>query len=161
MNEVRLESMSSEEYADYRERSTASFAKEIAASRGVPLAEARRIADEDHSSLLPEGRRTPGHFLWTAWQGDQPVGDLWIQVEAKPDGLHAFAYGLEVRTDLRRRGYGRAIAFAAEQRCREMRVISVGLTVFGPNKAAQALYESLGFETTVMQMRLRLTPRPG
>jgi ribosomal protein S18 acetylase RimI-like enzyme len=34
-----------------------------------------------------------------------------------------------------------------------MNVVSIGLTVFGPNRAAQSLYEDLGFEVTVLQMR--------
>ena len=41
----------------------------------------------------------------------------------------------------------------------EMRVVSIGLTVFGPNKAAQSLYEHLGFEVTVLQMRKHLSTR--
>jgi ribosomal protein S18 acetylase RimI-like enzyme len=57
------------------------------------------------------------------------------------------------------RGYGRAIAAAAETKCREMRVVSIGLTVFGPNNAAQSLYQHLGFEVTVLQMREHLSTR--
>jgi len=36
---------------------------------------------------------------------------------------------------------------------RGLNVVSIGLTVFGPNKAAQSLCEDLGFEVTVLQMR--------
>src|SRR5215203_2748622 len=126
--------MSDEEYAEFHERSEASYAAEIAASRAVSLLEARRQAAEDHERLLPEGVRTPGHYLWTAYEGEAPVGDLWLHVETKPDGLHAFGYGIEVRPELRRRGYGRAITAAAEQKCRELNVVSVGLTVFGPTR---------------------------
>ena len=149
--------MSDGEYAEFRERSEASYATEIAASRAIPLPEARRRAAEEHRNLLSQGLRTPGHYLWTAYEGDQPVGDLWLHVEAKSDGLHAFGYAFEVRPELRRRGYGRAITAAAEQKCREMNVVAIGLTVFGPNKVAQSLYEDLGFETTVLQMRKRLS----
>jgi len=149
--------MSDREYAEFRERSEVSYAAEIAASRAVPLPEARRQAAEDHERLLPEGVRTPGHYLWTAYDGNEPVGDLWLHMEPKPDGLHAFGYGFEVRQGLRRRGYGRAITAVAEQKCREMNVVSIGLTVFGPNKAAQRLYEDLGFEVTVLQMRKYLS----
>ena len=39
-----------------------------------------------------------------------------------------------------------------------MSVVAIDLTVFGPNKAAQSLYEDLGLEPTVLQMRKRLTP---
>jgi len=155
--DVRLEPMSDEEYAEFRERSEVSYAAQIAASRAVSLSEARRQAAEDHERLLPQGVLTPGHYLWTAYEGAEPVGDLWLHVETKPDGPHAFGYGIEVRQELRRRGYGRAITAAAEQKCREMNVVSIGLTVFGPNKAAQNLYEDLGFEATVLQMRKHLS----
>ena len=97
--EVRLEPMSDQEYAEFRERSEVSYAAEIAASRAVPLPEARRQAAEDHERLLPEGVRTPGHYLWTAYEGDEPVGDLWLHVETKPDGLHAFGYGSRCARD--------------------------------------------------------------
>jgi hypothetical protein len=55
--------MSDREYAEFRERSEVSYAAEIAASRAVPLPDARRQAAEDHERLLPEGVRTPGHYL--------------------------------------------------------------------------------------------------
>ena len=161
MPEVRLEPMSDEQYAEFRTRSEASYATQIAASRAVPLPEARRQAAEDHERLLPEGVRTPGHYLWTAYDGAEPVGDLWLHMETRPDGRHAFGYGFEVRPELRRRGYGRAITEAAEQKCRELNVVSIGLTVFGPNKAAQNLYEDLGFEVTVLQMRKHLSTTYG
>lgn len=150
--------MTDEEYAEFRERNEVSYATEIAASRAVPLAEARRLASDDHDRLLPEGLRTPGHHLWTAYAGDHPVGDLWLHLEEKPDGLHAFGYAFEVREELRRRGYGRAMTVEAEQKCRELGVVALGLTVFGPNLAARNLYEDLGFEVTVLQMRKRLSP---
>src|SRR5829696_7237730 len=126
--------MSDEEYAEFRERSEASYAAEIAPSRAVPLPAARRQPAEDHERLLQEGVRTPGHYLWTAYEGEAPVGDLWLHVETKPDGLRAFGYGIEVRPELRRRGYGRAITAAAEQKCREMNVVSIGLTVSAPTR---------------------------
>ena len=46
----------------------------------------------------------------------------------------------------------RATTAVAEQECREMNVVSIGLTVFGSNKAAQTLCEDLGFKPTVLQM---------
>ena len=38
-----------------------------------------------------------------------------------------------------------------------MHVVSIGLTVFGPNEAAQCLYKDLGFEVTAVQMRKRVS----
>jgi len=50
-----------------------------------------------------------------------------------------------------------ATTAVAEQECREMNVVSIGLTVFGSNKAAQTLCEDLGFKPTVLQMCRRLS----
>src|SRR5215207_11299467 len=132
---------------------------QLRSPRGGPCRYRRLVArlPRAMSGYCRRGVRTPGHYLWTAYEGAEPVEDLWLHVETKPDGPHAFGYGIEVRQELRRRGYGRAITAAAEQKCREMNVVSIGLTVFGPNKAAQNLYEDLGFEATVLQMRKHLS----
>ena len=110
-------------------------------------------APEGKTDLPPPGTASPKNLR------HRPAPNLWLHLGTKPDGLHAFGYGIEVRQELRRRGYGRAIAAAAETKCREMRVVSIGLTVFGPNKAAQSLYEHLGFEVTVLQVRKHLSTR--
>ena len=52
---------------------------------------------------------------------------------------------------------GRATTAVAEQKCREMNVVSIGLTVFGSNKSAQPMCEDLGFKPTVLQMCRRLS----
>src|SRR5215203_5604407 len=87
----------------------------------------------------------------------EPVGDLWLQVEASPDGLHAFGCWLEVRQDLRQRGRSGDNRGGGAEVPRDERS-SIGQTVFGSNKAAQTLYEDLGFKPTVLQMCRRLSP---
>jgi ribosomal protein S18 acetylase RimI-like enzyme len=57
-----------------------------------------------------------------------------------------------VHEDLRRRGYGRSVIRAAEEACRRLGVASVGLSVFGFNDGARALYEQLGFTVTAQTM---------
>jgi hypothetical protein len=151
--------MSDREYAEFRERSEVSYAAGIAASRAVPLPEARRQAAEDHERLLPEGVRTPGHYLWTACDGNEPVGG--------PLAARRTKAGWSSRLRLRVRGApapgtsparlwpgdnrgGRAKV--SRDKCRVHRPDGFGL-----NKAAQRLYEDLGFEVTVLQMRKHLS----
>jgi GNAT superfamily N-acetyltransferase len=81
---------------------------------------------------------------------------LWLHLEQKSDGLHAFGYDFSVRDELRRQGYGRAVMVAAEAVCRDRGVVSVGLNVFGFNEGARALYEQMGFETAAILMRKQL-----
>jgi GNAT superfamily N-acetyltransferase len=153
---VRLESMTDGQYLRYRERAEESYAQNICASGALPLPEARTKAREDYGRLLPDGLATKDHHLWTAYDGDDEVGMLWLHIEERSDGPHAFGYDFEVRPDLRRRGYGRAVVEAAEQLCRERGVRSIGLSVFGFNLPARTLYEQMGFEVTAVQMRKRL-----
>lgn len=96
-------------YARYRARAEADYADSIAASGLLPPPEARDKARRDYARLLPDGLRTEGHRLWTAYAGDDEVGVLWLHLERRSDGLHAFGYDFEVRADLRRRGHGRAM----------------------------------------------------
>lgn len=77
---------------------------------------------------------------------------LWLAFIEKSDGLHAFGDDFSVTSRFRRRGYGRAILTAAEKVCRERGVVAVGLTVFGFNSGAQALYQDAGFEVSMVQM---------
>ncbi|MCI4062586.1 GNAT family N-acetyltransferase [Micromonospora sp. R77] len=150
---LRLEPMTDEQYERYRARAEEDYARNIADSGAMPLPEAREKSRADYQRLLPDGLATEGHRLWTAYDGADEVGLLWLHVEQKSDGPHAFGYDFEVREDLRRRGYGRAMIQAAEQVCRELGVVSIGLNVFGFNAGARALYEEMGFEVTSVQMR--------
>ncbi|MFJ6198426.1 GNAT family N-acetyltransferase [Micromonospora sp. NPDC092111] len=153
---LRLEPMTDEQYLRYRERAETRYAENIAASGAMPPPEAQEKARRDYQGLLPDGLDTEGHRLWTAYDGADEVGMLWLHLEQKSDGPHAFGYDFEVREELRRRGHGRAIIQAAEQMCREWGVVSIGLSVFGFNLGARALYEQMGFEVTTLRMAKRL-----
>ncbi|WP_406046481.1 GNAT family N-acetyltransferase [Micromonospora sp. NBC_00898] len=139
------------------------------ARRGGVRAERRRFGRAAAAGGSGEGagglRATPagragdeGHRLWTVYDGDDEVRMLWLHLEQKSDGPHAFGYDFEVREELRRKGYGRAIMQTAEQVCRELGVVSVGLSVFGFNLGARALYEQMGYEVAAIKMRKRLQP---
>ena len=153
---VRLEVMTEPEYRAFRVAAEADYAGNIAESGMLPAREAAEKASEDFERLLPEGLATPGHELWSAYDGDRRVGMLWLHLEQKSDGLHAFGYDFSVREELRRQGYGRAVLVAGEAVCRDRGVVSVGLNVFGFNEGARALYEQMGFETTAILMRKQL-----
>ncbi|GAA1797661.1 hypothetical protein GCM10009835_14750 [Planosporangium flavigriseum] len=153
---MQLKPMTAARYQAYRLAAEVDYAHNIAASGATPESEAREKAREDFGRLLAEGLDTPGHHLWVAYDGEEEVGVLWLHVEQRSDGLHAFGYDFSVRRDVRRHGYGRAIVVAAEQVCREMGVVSVGLSVFGFNLGARSLYEQMGFEISAIQMRKRL-----
>ena len=153
---VRLEPMTREQYDAYRVTAEDAYAESICLSGSMPETEARTKAVEDFARILPEGFDTPGHRLWTAYDGELEVGILWLKLSETSEGTTAFGYDFQVREPLRRKGYGRAFILAAEQECRALGVMSIGLNVFGHNLAAQSLYEQMGFTVTSIQMIRRL-----
>lgn len=153
---VRLAPMSADQFRAYRDVAEQTYADNIVKSGMMPKPEALQKATEDFDSLLPDGVDTTDQHFWTALDADEEVGMLWLAFTEKSDGLHAFGYDFLVTTELRRRGYGRAIMAAAEEVCRERGIVEVGLSVFGFNSGAHALYEQMGFEVTTLQMRKRI-----
>ena len=153
---VRLEPMTPEQYDAFRLTGETEYAESIRDSGSLPEQEAREQAAADYARLLPDGMASEGHRFWTAYDGDEAVGLLWLRLKDTSVGVTAFGFDFSVREDLRRRGYGRALLQAAEAECRRRGVVSVGLNVFGHNLAAQSLYEQMGFEVTSIQMSRRL-----
>jgi ribosomal protein S18 acetylase RimI-like enzyme len=121
------------------------------------LAELAAHLDESLARLLPDGPGTPGQLIWTAYEGPDPVAAVWLVLGDRSDGLHAGVRRLEVRDDLRRRGYGRAAAAAALRTCREMGVRAVVLSLDGADAPARALADDLGFTLTAQTMTRGLT----
>jgi len=81
-----------------------------------PQAEAVARAAEEFAHLLPDGLGSQGHRFWTAYDGDDIVGMLWLRLTETSEGTTAFGYDFSVREDLRRQGYGRATLLAAPRR---------------------------------------------
>ncbi|MGA2210063.1 MAG: GNAT family N-acetyltransferase [Acidimicrobiales bacterium] len=118
--------------------------------------EAERIATEQYAMLFPEGKPAPGHFLSRVVDGDEPVGWLWIgpRTPARPDAY--WVWDVVIEEAHRGRGYGRAAMLLAEEQAHGAGATEIGLNVFGYNAVARGLYESLGYETTTLQMRKEL-----
>ncbi len=163
---VRLRPMTEQQYVDLRPALEADHAADIVRSGVLPAAEAVRKAADDLHRLLPQGPATPGHRLWTAYDDPDdpddpdrnPVGHLWVQLQERSDGLHAFGYDFVVREEWRGQGYGRAVLHAAEQACRALGATSAGQAVSGFNEAANARCAHSGFELAAQTLVKPLRP---
>ena len=153
---VVLRPMRDDEFDAFRQGQEDSYAADLTRSGAVPASEARGKAVEELAELLPDGQASPGHLFWTAVDGDHPVGLLWLEIEDDSDGTPAFVLDLQVSEPLRRQGYGRAIMRAGEAACRDRGATTIGLSVFGFNHAARALYDDLGYRVTEQVLRKTL-----
>jgi RimJ/RimL family protein N-acetyltransferase len=157
---IRLEPMSDADFAVFFERSIADYAEDnVRAGRWDP-ANAREASRADHDRLLPQGMRTPDHYLRAirdAGTGGR-VGDVWYAVrsEGGPPGIWIFWLGVDPAH--RRHGYAAAALAAVEEEARRLGVLRIGLHVFAFNAGARALYERLGYETTNLVMWKSVPP---
>lgn len=100
--------------------------------------------------LLPDGPATGGQRLWVAEHGGSVVGHVWLSLQHRSDGLHGLVRDLEVRPDVRRRGYGRWTVLAVEGAAQGLGVITLTVTVTDPG--ARRLFGGEGFELTAQTM---------
>jgi ribosomal protein S18 acetylase RimI-like enzyme len=141
-------------FAGYREAAADAYAADNVSVGRWPREGALQRAYEDFDDSLPQGLATPENFLYDIVETNAGavVGVIWLAVLVK-DGLKtAFVYDIEVKPEFRRRGYARAAFSSLEPLVRSLGLSSIGLHVFGNNHGAQALYRSLGYEVTGLNM---------
>ncbi len=130
-------------------------ADNVRAGRWTQAEALDRAAQQTHS-LLPEGRSTPGHQIWTITDDSGAgAGVLWLATDAGRPG-HAFIYDIEIDPGRRGEGLGTAALTALDEWARANGVESIGLHVFGANDGARRLYLRLGYIETSVQMEERL-----
>jgi len=152
---VTLRPMTPAEFAAYLDRSVGEYAREKVRVGEFTPERAAEQSRAEYAVLLPEGTRTNGMLLFTAFDGAEAVGMLWLALPTARR-RQAWVYELWVAPSARSRGYGRAIMRAGERELASRGVTEVGLNVFGDNATAIALYESLGYTVLAQQMSKRV-----
>lgn len=151
--------MTAQRYPSFQEEAIADYAEQNVASGRWPAEGALERSRRDHEKLLPQGLATPDQHLFTIHDdsdGDVEVGVLWMAVNERPGGRSGYVYDVAIDPAHRRRGHARAAFVALDEVARELGLIDIGLHVFANNPGAQALYRSLGFETTGINMQKRV-----
>jgi ribosomal protein S18 acetylase RimI-like enzyme len=124
---------------------------------GEPEDLARTIATEQTGALFPNGKASPDHLLYRLLdENGAEVGMLWIGPHDQARPASWWVWYVEIDEPHRGRGFGRAAMQLAEVEARAHGANELGLNVFGGNVVARSLYESLGYETTAVNMRKEL-----
>lgn len=151
---THLVPMTAEAFGPYLEDAVSAYAKDNVESGRWPEQGALARSQADFDSLLPQGPKTPDNYLFeikTAAAGPA-IGFLWFAVVEKGGLRSAFVYDIEIKPEFRRQGHAKAAFEALEKFVRELGLSSIGLHVFGHNPEAQALYGSLGYRVTGINM---------
>lgn len=143
--------MTQAELDAYLDRSVRDYAQDKVRAGEFTPERADEQSRAEFTLLLPEGVRTNGMLMFTAFDGDEEVGMLWLALPSA-HRRQAWVYELWVAPTARSRGYGKAIMRAGERELASRGVAEVGLNVFGDNATAIGLYERLGYAVISQQM---------
>lgn len=155
MSAVLLVPMNEAEYVIWRAKSETNYRDEIV-KNGSTLAEAQKKADEDFARLLPEGLKSKDQYLFSIKADSDWVGTLWLGVRGAPDNRKSYIYDIVLNEETRGKGIGKKAMILLEDEVRKLGLRHIGLHVFGHNKVARSLYESLGYEITNLNMEKTL-----
>jgi ribosomal protein S18 acetylase RimI-like enzyme len=154
---LRLRRPTDAEYQAWFAAALRSYADDIVASGTLGREAAEAKSRLDHAELLPDGLATPGQFVFRLCDDEQPVGWLWLALQApRGDAGTGWIYDIEVEAAFRGRGYGRGAMLLAEEEARRLGLVGLALNVFGHNTVARSLYTTLGYQITAIQMKKRL-----
>lgn len=154
---MQLTIMSDSEYNSWELRSKESYAADKMKANDFTKEEANKVATDDFARLLPLGQKSEDNFLFSAKDDSvNLVGFVWFGVRGAADNKRAFIYDIIVEEQYRGKGYGRQIMLLLEQEVKKQGLGRVGLHVFGFNKVAISLYQSLGYTTTDLVMEKKV-----
>lgn len=157
---VTLAPMQDAEFAAFRQEAVAIFADNNVRSYRWPEAGAQARAEAQFTQLLPQGLQTPDHRLYEVYDTAQGllVGHVWFNVQQADTLREGYLYNIHIKAIHRGRGYATSAMRVIEQMAADEGVSDVRLHVFAMNTAAQALYRSLGYWITGVNMQKRIGP---
>ncbi len=154
-DEARFEPLIGAELGEWIVRARAVYIDDRVAA-GDSAAEATANADSTLARMFPAGSPAPGQLVGHVVVHGIPVGTLWVG-QAESDPTRWWIWDIVIDEKLRGRGFGRKTMQLAEKIAGDGGATSLGLNVFAHNAVARALYASLGYEESAIQMRKKLT----
>lgn len=144
--------MRAEAYEAFVEDCVASYAFDNVQSHRWPQAGALERARAEFARLLTQGLQTPGHTVYEIHDGTQVVGFVWFAVLEAGGTRTGYVYSIQVQPEHRGRGHARAALERLEEIGVAQGLEHLALHVFSFNTSAQALYRSLGYGITGVNM---------
>ena len=148
---VKLVEMPPASYDNWKDQIWKAYREEMIRA-GTSEAAADENIQENIKELMPDGKLTPGNFVFDVMNAEDHVGYVWLNEK----NSEWFIYDIEIIEKYRRRGFGRETMQAIEAHIRAKGGNVIGLSVFGFNKVAQKLYETEGYEVTRLSMQKKL-----
>lgn len=144
---LSLRPLRDDELPAYIEHGRANYVRDLQSQAGLSADDAKRKTETDWARLFPDGALPPDNHLYVLEDEEgERVGDLWWAMRPNDAGEPSgFVYNIEIRPELRGRGYAKEAMALFEEDARGHGIEQFNLTVLGGNDAARSLYRSLGY----------------
>ncbi|MBY0415309.1 MAG: GNAT family N-acetyltransferase [Bdellovibrionales bacterium] len=151
MSSAKLVPISESEFIVWLQASRDNYRDENI-KNGLTIEEAQKKSDEDFERYLPNGLHSLDQHIFSIKVEEILVGTLWVGVRGAVDNRKAFIYDIVLNEKARGKGYGKQAMLLLEDEVKKLGLRHIGLHVFGHNKVARNLYETIGYETTNVNM---------
>ena len=116
----KLIPMSQSEFESFLERLIPDYAADNVRAGYWSEDEAMEKSRQQIESLLSQGLQTRDHYLYTLYDGNVPVGMIWIRAELERPVKGGFIFDVEIKEEFRGKGYGKQIMLLIEEKAREL-----------------------------------------
>lgn len=151
---IILTPMRTEAFESFAEEAIAGYATDNVQSGRWPGESALERARSEFHGLLHQGLQTPDHFVFEIQHHPigEPLGVLWFAIVESGGVRSGYVYNIRIKPEYRGRGYAKAALDLIEKFAVSHGLSSLALHVFSFNTGAQALYRSIGYGISGMNM---------
>lgn len=151
---IILTPMRTEVFESFAEGAIAGYADDNVRSGRWPSGLALERARGEFQRLLNQDLQTPNHFVFEIEHHPigEPVGVLWFAIIESGDARSGYVYNIRIKPEYRGRGYAKAALDQIEKFAVSQGLSSLALHVFSFNTGAQAVYRSIGYGISGMNM---------
>jgi|SRR5882757_4597268 len=140
---VTYRPMTEAEYPAWLSAGEEDYAADMVRAGSWTPEQARKKAEEDYRTLLPEGVATADNTILVFQSDGGPIGNGWLRHGHLPEVT--YGYSLVVHPQFRGRGHGRSAMAIGEQVTRAVGDRVLMFNVFGGNEVAMSLYTAAGY----------------
>lgn len=144
---IRLRTMTAQEYNDFYEYSKIHHADELMKELHLSFDEAIQETENELKEMLPDGQDTKDNFLMVIEDAadHRTVGFIWYLFELTDNVKQAFLCDFVIYEPERRKGYAAAALSGMEQRAKKHGCQKSVLFVADDNSVARNLYAKCGY----------------
>lgn len=149
---VVLRPMTEDAYQIYLREHEEEYARDRMITDRESFEEALKTTRAQHAVMLPQGLKTPDQFFFAvADKGSgRMVGYLWFSFRRASREL--YLCHILIKEAERRRGYGRSVLEALDDKAKELGCRAIWLNVMAHNQGAIEFYRAQGYRVGAVHM---------